>query len=149
MNILQTLLLMAYLYAGLHMFLAIGHIWIKYTFRVDTENILCKIQRYKYGEYNINPNRDTMLSAVIFLIMESFVVLIVAGIVGRVALDHGVESLITVLSVIFIPIIIVFVPRYVVDILRSLKYNNKTGDSDRLLALEAEIEKLKGKNNGK
>ena len=49
---------------------------------------------------------------------------------------------------IMLPTIITFVPRYVVDIFRSLKYNNKTGDSDRLLALEAEIEKLKGKNNG-
>lgn len=41
----------------------------------------------------------------------------------------------------------VFLPRYILDMFHTLRYNFKTRDSDRLAQLEAEIASIKGRNS--
>lgn len=43
----------------------------------------------------------------------------------------------------FVIIAVLIAPRYIIDVAKSLKYNTKTRDSDRLVKLEKEIADLK------
>lgn len=144
MNMFQSFMLIVALYAGFHVVVALGHMWIKYTFRLNSENIFYVIQKLKYG---YRYDKDDMFWGTDWFICEVLSLSITLMIVDIVADGVGCTNPLVALSAAIVSIIMIFLPRYVVDILRSLKYNNKTGDSDRLLALEAEIEKLKGKNN--
>lgn len=52
-------------------------------------------------------------------------------------------------SVITVGVILstIFVPRWVLDISKSVTYNRKTGNAERIDKLERELEQLKGNNS--
>jgi hypothetical protein len=54
---------------------------------------------------------------------------------------HFPVATVTTLGVL---VVAIFVPRYIVDVTHSLRFNFKKADSERLLELEKEIAKLKG-----
>ena len=53
------------------------------------------------------------------------------------ALLNGVYITCTVIA-------IIFAPRFIIDLCRGLKFNNKTGDLDKIIDLQKQIDELKG-----
>jgi hypothetical protein len=49
------------------------------------------------------------------------------------------------ISTLCIGVVLLIAPRYILDVCKSLKYNTKTRDSDRLVKLEKQIEELRNK----
>jgi hypothetical protein len=49
------------------------------------------------------------------------------------------------ISTFCIGVVLLIAPRYILDVCKSLKYNTKTRDSDRLVRLEKQIEELRNK----
>lgn len=79
-----------------------------------------------------------LLSVCFFIVVVFGAVLI--GLRGPSVID---VSWLFVFFVPFIPVIL----RFIVDVCRSLKLNHKTGDSERILKLEQELENLKSRSN--
>lgn len=46
--------------------------------------------------------------------------------------------------VIFAILTVIFAPRFIIDLCRGLKFNNKTGNLDKIEALQKQIDELKG-----
>lgn len=106
-------------------------------------SLLYKLQNLKYRWLADDFNRGLTTEGVCcsWLLVDAIVFGFLSMLLIAVQKHFGFEVILWGLLV----LLLLIAPRYVLDITKSIRYNFKTRDSDRLKELESEIEKIKAK----
>ncbi len=116
--------------------------WASFTFRKDMTDLFIKIQKFKWGftqRHNFGIT-DAVFSSILAEGIVGFLVMMTLGLLTTKIGFGWVACVAIILSA-------VYIPRFIVDITKSLAYNRKTGEAERLDKLQKEIEEIKARQN--
>ena len=126
--------------------LSIGSYILNFWIRDKKFNSGDYIQKLKWGwlkEDSPWPYKgDFMDWLLLFFVVEGLLGILIVRAVDKLAL-HG--FLYPVLFVVVLLLVVLYLPRFVVDITKGLKMNHRTGNLDKINDLQKQIDALKGK----
>lgn len=134
------------IWAGnLALILVLGVVSVLGSFWFRTEvNMVDKLQKFKWGSLwnNLGGSKDPWSWCFLVFFGEflfgSLIAMVVSALVTK-------EIILPILGFILAGTLLLYGPRFVVDMVKGLKVNNKTGDLDRINKLEKELANLKTK----
>ena len=80
----------------------------------------------------------------VWLFWNTLVVGILSSMLMLLVSNCTTEQLSLLGVIIFAILTVIFAPRFIIDLCRGLKFNNKTGNLDKIEALQKQIDELKG-----
>lgn len=99
-------------------------------------------QRFKWGKLpSWGYSGDGIDWLMLFFVCEVLLGVVVVRVVDVLAVNGAFYP---VLLIVVLTLLIIFAPRFIIDICRGLKFNNKTGDLDKIESLQKQIDELKG-----
>lgn len=124
-------------------------LWVAYallefwTRTPQSYSLLFKLQNFKYRWAAEDKSDGLQLEGSFFswLCFDVACLGIVTMFMCVIVEHHGFQPILWML----LTALLLAAPRYILDITKSIKYNFKTRDSDRLKELESEVERLKTK----
>lgn len=100
------------------------------------------VQRFKWGKLpSWGYSGDFIDWLVLFCACEVLIGVWVVRMVDALAANGAFYP---VMCVVVLITLIIFAPRFIMDICRGLKFDNKTGNLDKIEALQKQIDELKG-----
>ncbi|QDP59530.1 MAG: hypothetical protein GOVbin4162_104 [Prokaryotic dsDNA virus sp.] len=120
----------------------LGEAWISYTFRKEKGDLFTKIQKLKYNF--VRPRFfDKGDAGFSWFLFDGVLGVILMAFAGGITAKAGFGWILVIVMLVGI----IYIPRFLVDITKSLAYNRKTGEAERLDKLQKEIEEIKARQN--
>lgn len=102
-------------------------------------------EEYKFRRFKDESPSHRTLSFWLGYIFTLIVSVIVLGLIYTLVDSLTVEQLMYLLGSLLVILILVFAPRFIIDICRGLKFNKNTGDLEKIEYLQKQIDDLKNK----